>query len=164
MTSVFDSTVLGPKGKRSDNDNLRNNSLSGDGRSLLDSSQTERKTKAKLKQKNTQSTSGSEIHGRFMESTDPSGGSSQSVINASNRKSESTFPRNTSNEAEEPTNCANGQLNESDSMEELEVSHDLGGNQDLSSWLNFDEDGLMDHDSIGLEIPMDDLTDLNMLM
>ena len=36
--------------------------------------------------------------------------------------------------------------------------------QDLSSWLNFDEDGLQDHDSMGLEIPMDDVSDLNMIL
>ncbi|KAM7259896.1 hypothetical protein ACFE04_015637 [Oxalis oulophora] len=37
--------------------------------------------------------------------------------------------------------------------------------QDLGSWLNFDDDGLQDHDFMGgLEIPMDDLSDLNMMM
>lgn len=44
----------------------------------------------------------------------------------------------------------------------LAVPNDLTVPQDLNSWLNFD--GLQDHDSIGLEIPMNDLTDLNMLM
>ncbi|GAB4853764.1 hypothetical protein Ancab_017957 [Ancistrocladus abbreviatus] len=37
---------------------------------------------------------------------------------------------------------------------------DLGGQgQDLGSWLNIDDDGLQDHDFMGLEIPMDDLAD-----
>ncbi|PON41401.1 spectrin beta chain, brain [Parasponia andersonii] len=153
VTSAFESAVLELKGKRSDGDNFKNNSLSGGGHSSLDSSQPERKTKAKLKQKNTQSTSGSVINGRVVESTGPSRGSSQSAINAGNRKSEQMLPRNTSKVAEEPM-----QFNELDPMEEL------GGNQDLTSWLNFEEEGLMDHDSIGLEIPMDDLSDLNMLM
>lgn len=145
VTSAFDSPVIEAKGKRSDRDNPRNHSLSGSGRSSLDSSQTERKTKVKSKQKNAQSTSGSGFHG-------------------SNVKSESALPGSTLKEAEEPTKFGSLQLNELDPVEELGASHDLGGNQDLTSWLNFEEDGLMDHDSIGLEIPMDDLMDLNMLM
>ncbi|XP_012443568.2 uncharacterized protein LOC105768266 isoform X1 [Gossypium raimondii] len=36
--------------------------------------------------------------------------------------------------------------------------------QDLGSWLNIDDDGLQDHDFMGLEIPMDDLSDLNMMV
>ena len=36
--------------------------------------------------------------------------------------------------------------------------------QDLGSWLNIDEDGLQDDDFMGLEIPMDDLSDLNMIV
>ncbi|XP_062083040.1 uncharacterized protein LOC133789279 [Humulus lupulus] len=156
VTSAFDCTIPEVKGKRSDRDNLRTSSLSGGGRSSLDSSQTERKTKTKLKQKNNTQ------NGRFMESTDPSGGSSQSMING-NRKNESTLPRNTSKDPVEPAVFPNLQLNEIDPMEELEVSRDLGGNQDLSTWLNFEEDGLMDHDSIGLEIPMDDLAELQFI-
>ncbi|KAK8279517.1 hypothetical protein V6Z12_D09G116700 [Gossypium hirsutum] len=62
-------------------------------------------------------------------------------------------------EVEEPMDFGNLQLNELDTMEELGVPNELGP-PDLSSWLNFDEDGLQDHDSIGLEIPMDDLSDL----
>ena len=51
-----------------------------------------------------------------------------------------------------------------DPMEDLGVSQDPGGHQDFSSWLNFDDgQGLQDLDTIGLEIPMDDLSDL-MLM
>ncbi|XP_039044251.1 uncharacterized protein LOC120183656 isoform X2 [Hibiscus syriacus] len=36
--------------------------------------------------------------------------------------------------------------------------------QDLGSWLNIDDDGLQDDDFMGLEIPMDDLSDLNMMV
>uniref|UniRef100_A0A2P2LBS1 Uncharacterized protein MANES_03G036800 n=1 Tax=Rhizophora mucronata TaxID=61149 RepID=A0A2P2LBS1_RHIMU len=40
-----------------------------------------------------------------------------------------------------------------------------GQGQDLASWLNIDDDGLPDHDDfMGLEIPMDDLSDLNMMV
>ncbi|XP_039048597.1 cell division protein FtsZ homolog 2-2, chloroplastic-like [Hibiscus syriacus] len=53
-----------------------------------------------------------------------------------------------SKEADEPVDFTNLQLTELDPMEELGVSNDIGGTQDLSSWLNFDEDGLQDHDSI----------------
>ncbi|KAI3809266.1 hypothetical protein L1987_25237 [Smallanthus sonchifolius] len=49
-------------------------------------------------------------------------------------------------------------LNDLDPIDELGV----GGPQDLSSLLNFDEDELQDHFSAGLDIPMDDLTELNM--
>ncbi|KAI3793541.1 hypothetical protein L1987_36160 [Smallanthus sonchifolius] len=49
-------------------------------------------------------------------------------------------------------------LNDLDPIDELGV----GGPQDLSSLLNFDEEELQDHFSAGLEIPMDDLTELNM--
>lgn len=50
----------------------------------------------------------------------------------------------------------NLQLHEVESIEEL----DVGGNQDLSTWLNFEDDGLQDHYSMGLEIPMDDLSEI----
>ena len=64
-------------------------------------------------------------------------------------------------EAEESSGLSNLQLHDIDGMEELDdVSKDLG------SWLDIDEDGLQDHDDdgIGLEIPMDDLSELNMLV
>ncbi|XAR53455.1 hypothetical protein NMG60_11022011 [Bertholletia excelsa] len=51
-------------------------------------------------------------------------------------------------------------------MDILSGPDDLGGQgQDISSWLNLDDNGLEDHDFDGfdgLEIPMDDLSDLNM--
>ncbi|XP_047319857.1 uncharacterized protein LOC124923904 isoform X2 [Impatiens glandulifera] len=45
------------------------------------------------------------------------------------------------------------------------VPDDLGGQgHDFASWLNIDDDALQDHDNyMGLEIPMDDLADLNMI-
>lgn len=53
-------------------------------------------------------------------------------------------------------------LHDLDPIDELGVGTELGGPQDLSSLLNFDEEDLQDHFSAGLEIPMDDLTELNM--
>ncbi|KAJ8568740.1 hypothetical protein K7X08_030962 [Anisodus acutangulus] len=50
-------------------------------------------------------------------------------------------------------------------MDALGVPDDLDGQgQDLGSWLNIDDDGLQDHDFMGLEIPMDDLSELNMMV
>ncbi|XP_043706101.1 uncharacterized protein LOC122655817 isoform X2 [Telopea speciosissima] len=39
-----------------------------------------------------------------------------------------------------------------------------GQGQDIGSWLNIDDDGLQGDDFLGLEIPMDDLSDLNMMV
>lgn len=59
-----------------------------------------------------------------------------------------------------------------ENSEALDLSHlqlpgmeELGGQgEDIGSWLNIDEDVLQDADFMGLEIPMDDLTDLNMMV
>lgn len=169
VTSALDGTVIDVKGKRNERDRdqkreiVRNNSLSG-GCSSMDSIQTERKMKAKYKQKNTLlSTPTSGFHNRNMEGEEPARGSKPTVVN---RKSKSLLPRDSPKEAEEPVDFAEWKHHEFDSTEELGVSShdDLGEHQDFGSWLNFDEDGLQDHDSIGLEIPMDDLSELNMLM
>nr|XP_043632157.1 uncharacterized protein LOC122603503 isoform X2 [Erigeron canadensis] len=53
-------------------------------------------------------------------------------------------------------------LHDLDPIDELAVDTELGDPQDLGSLLNFDEEDLQDHYSAGLEIPMDDLTELNM--
>lgn len=147
VTSALDDTHHEVQEKKNErergrhSDNLRKNLPSEAGRTSLDSFGSEFKTQGNSKQKNTQLPS-------------------QSVANASNTRSGvgPSLPGNTrtpsSKEADEPTDFANLQLPELDSLEE---------NQDLSTWLNFDEDGLQDHDSIGLEIPMDDLSEL-MLM
>ena len=73
-------------------------------------------------------------------------------------------PAHLSKESGDPIDYANLQLDEFNSMEELGPSLEINENQDLGSWLNFDDDGLQDHDCIGLEIPMDDLTGLSMLI
>lgn len=178
-TSALDGPVLGGlKGKRSERerdqnkDNVRSNCVSGANRPSLDGFRSERKTKAKPKQKNNHlSTSGSGFHGRFIEAMEPAcppvRGSNQSISNKMSREVGSIVPSNipqkSSKESDEPIHIANLQLPELDSMEALGgVSNDIVEPQDLTSWLNFDEDGLQDHDSIGLEIPMDDLTELNM--
>ncbi|EOY32312.1 Uncharacterized protein TCM_040051 [Theobroma cacao] len=99
----------------------------------------------------------------------PARGSSQPLPNAGNvterevrLSSCSNIHRNASKEADEAIDFRNSQLNELDTiMEESGVSNDLGGLQDLSSWLNIDEDhGLQHHGFIGLDMPIDDLSDL----
>ncbi|OMO89173.1 hypothetical protein COLO4_19888 [Corchorus olitorius] len=174
VTTTLDGTVGGMRGKRSERDrdqsrdNLRNGSASAAGRTSLDGSKGDRKTKAKPKQKNSHlSTSANGFSGRLSDPLLPGRGSSQALANAGNMterearlSSPNNIHRDSTKEADEPIDFANLQLNELDPMEELGVSNDLAGPQDLSSWLNFDEDGLQDHDSIGLEIPMDDLSDL----
>ncbi|XP_057979002.1 uncharacterized protein LOC131165336 isoform X2 [Malania oleifera] len=180
-TSALGSTLSGgAKGKRSerdrDKDMLTRNSVAKAGRPTVGNFRGERKTKSKPKQQKTAqlSTSGNGFASRFTEtahSVHPSAsGSSESFTNSSNKKHEigltspGNIPQDSSKEIKEPVDFANLQLHELDSIEELGVSNDLSGHQDLSSWLNFDEDGLQDHDSMGLEIPMDDLSELNMLM
>ncbi|XP_050369602.1 uncharacterized protein LOC126787743 isoform X2 [Argentina anserina] len=96
--------------------------------------------------------------------------SSHPVPNSSNRRGRvgpplpGHTPVHSSKEPEEPIDYANLQLDEFNTMEELGPSLEINENQDLGSWLNFDDDGLQDHDCIGLEIPMDDLTGLSMLI
>ncbi|KAJ0987643.1 hypothetical protein J5N97_005999 [Dioscorea zingiberensis] len=50
-------------------------------------------------------------------------------------------------------------------LPELDVGDFGGQGQDIGSWLNIDDDDvLQDHDFMGLEIPMDDLSEVNMMM
>lgn len=53
-------------------------------------------------------------------------------------------------------------LHDLDPLDELGVGPELGGPQDLSSLLNFDDEELQDQYTAGLDIPMDDLAELNM--
>ncbi|KAL6202522.1 hypothetical protein ACLB2K_026230 [Fragaria x ananassa] len=133
-------------------DNLRTGVQGGAGGSSLDSSRGERKITGKPQQNNNTHVS------------------SHPVPNSSNRKGRvgpplpGNTPAHPSKEPEEPIDYANLPLDEFNSMDELGPSLEINENQDLGSWLNFDDDGLQDHDCIGLEIPMDDLTGLSMLI
>ncbi|KAK8956210.1 hypothetical protein KSP40_PGU019238 [Platanthera guangdongensis] len=49
-------------------------------------------------------------------------------------------------------------------LPDIDVGDFGGQGQDISSWLNFEEEGLQDHDCVGLEIPMDDLSDVHMMI
>lgn len=167
VTSTLDSTVVGGvKGKRSDRerdhnkDNLRSNSISGASRTSMDGFKSDRRTKSKPKLKSTHLSS----------SGDGPRGLGPAFANASNNinrevgsVSVSNVSQDAPKESEEPLDFSKLQLPDFDAIG-LGESNDLSGPQDLSSWFNFEEDGLQDHDSVGLEIPMDDLTDLQMLM
>ena len=101
----------------------------------------ERKSKTKPKQKTTQlSVSVNGLLGKMSE---------QPKSSSVSKSSEKT---------------ANNNAKEKDEFS-LDVLDDLQlPGQDLGSWLNIDDDALQDHDFMGLEIPMDDLSDLNMMV
>ncbi|TYI12740.1 hypothetical protein ES332_A08G009200v1 [Gossypium tomentosum] len=149
VTPALDGTAGGLRGNRSERDSRNTSSVSGAGWTSLDGAKGDRRTKAKPKQK-----SGHGFNGRLSDPLLPPLANSNKMTEREAR-SLSPTPSNI-----RPDDFANLQLNDLDPMEELGVSNDIGGPQDLSSWLNFDEDGLQDHDSIGLEIPMDDLSEL----
>ncbi|KAL0403554.1 UNVERIFIED_CONTAM: hypothetical protein Sradi_1996200 [Sesamum radiatum] len=165
----------GAKGKRSererDRDPSTRNTIVKAGRSSMGGSKGERKAKSKPKQKTAQlSTSANGFVNKFTDTTNsvhPSASGSGESANSGNRKKDVRFmssgnvPPVSSNDMES-MDFANLPLNDIDGIEELGVESDIGGAQDLNSWFNFDVDGLQDHDSIGLEIPMDDLAELNM--
>lgn len=119
-------------------------SLGGNGnRDML----TVNRSKAMPKQK----AKGNGSRTRFVGTTHPTGpfnrGSSQTVDNVSNIFSQKR--------EEEPADFENGF-----GLVDLGGAQGLVGNSDLSSLLDFEEDGLQDLDCVGLEIPMDDLSDL----
>lgn len=119
----------------------------------------ERKTKPKPKQKAAQApASGNGFVNQFPRTLHPVGPHLQLSVNGPNHNS-GHGPQGTSKEIIESTDLS---LQDLDPMDELVVGTDLGGAQDLSSLLNFDEEELQDHYSAGLEIPMDDLSELNM--
>ncbi|KAJ7970579.1 Spectrin beta chain, brain [Quillaja saponaria] len=169
------SLLGGAKGKRSERERDKDTSRISSAKSDRPYMRGERKTKAKPKPKaaHQRSTTKNGLASKFTETTNsehPSVSSSGEVMtDSSNIKSKvgslshGQYPNDSSKELEEPIDFKNLQLHELDSMELGEVN-ELGGHQDLGSWLNIDEDGVQDHDSVGLATPMDDLSDLNMFL
>ncbi|KAL5768575.1 hypothetical protein ACOSQ2_015358 [Xanthoceras sorbifolium] len=157
------------KGKRSERDRegkghsrevLSRNGTNKSGRPALSSAKGERKSKTKPKQKISQlSVSVNGLLGKMPEQpkpTLPSVSKSSQMTRNNNSKEKDEF-----------------RLDELDGAEPLDLSQlpgiDVLGDpddeaQDLGSWLNIDDDGLQDHDFMGLEIPMDDLSDLHMMV
>ncbi|XP_039018587.1 uncharacterized protein LOC120149944 isoform X2 [Hibiscus syriacus] len=146
---IGSSLLSSTKGKRSERDREGN----GHGREAsrsgtnkigrpVSNAKGERKSKTKPKQKTTQlSVSVNGLFGKMSEQPK----TSTSVLKTSEIA--------TNNNAKEKDEFG------------LDVLDDLQlPGQDLGSWLNIDDDGLQDHDFMGLEIPMDDLSDLNMML
>ncbi|XP_031115676.1 uncharacterized protein LOC116019553 [Ipomoea triloba] len=157
------STLGGAKGKRSerDRDSAARNEIPKAGHLSLGISKGDRKTKTKPKQKTAQlSTSGNGTYNKkFSEPVMPLNSGEAN----GNMKIEGNVPLNSPRQPKESADLANLPLplNDIDQIG-LDVAPDIGGAQDLNSWFNFDDDGLQDDDCIGLEIPMDDLSELNM--
>lgn len=164
IASLGNGLAGGAKGKRSERDRDQNKDTSfrsggyKDSRSSGNNSKGDRKSKIKPKQKTAQLSTANGVLGRCMESSDssrpPDRGSTEAMTADLNRKKEGDL-------IEEPIDLTNLPLPGIDSLDELVVVDDLGGQgQDFSSWLGFDEEVLPDNDTMdteGLEIPMDDL-------
>lgn len=159
-TSLSSST----KGKRSERDRegkvLSRTGNNKSNRSAVFTAKGERKSKAKPKQKMTQlsvSINGLLGTSEQPKSTLPSG--SKVVTASSNSKEKLGF---SFDGLEDPIDLSGLQL---PGIDELGVSDDLDNHgQDLASWLNIDDDNLQENDFMGLEIPMDDLSDVNMMV
>ncbi|CAK9177122.1 unnamed protein product [Ilex paraguariensis] len=160
------------KGKRSERDRegkgnsrevLSRNGTTKIGRPTSGNVKGERKSKTKPKQKTTQlSVSVNGLLGKISEqpkATITSMMKSSEMIASGSAKDKDDFSLDG---LEDPIDLSNLQIPE---MDVLGVPDDLDGQgQDLGSWLNIEDDGLQDHDFMGLEIPMDDLSDLNMMV
>lgn len=168
---IESSATSSAKGKRSERDGkghsrevLSRNGTTKVGRPASSSAKGDRKSKTKPKQKATQnSVSVNGLLGKLTEQPKPALPSvpkSNEMPTNSNAKEKDEFGLGGLDD-HEPIDLSNLQL---PGMDVLGVGDDQG--QDLGSWLNIDDDGLQDHDDFmgGLEIPMDDLSDLNMMV
>ncbi|KAG6769946.1 hypothetical protein POTOM_025613 [Populus tomentosa] len=158
------------KGKRSERDRegkghnrevLSRNGSNKLGRPTLSNQKGERKTKTKPKQKTTQlSVSVNGLVGKISEqpkTTLPSEAKSSENNSNSKAKEKDRLGLDVLDDAIDLSNLQ---------LPGIDVLDDSQG-QDLGSWLNIDDDGLQEHgdiDFMGLEIPMDDLSDLNMMV
>ncbi|WCJ42728.1 hypothetical protein M5689_023518 [Euphorbia peplus] len=163
-TSVTPSGIGGSlssstKGKRSERDRegkvLSRNGTNKIGRPALSNVKGERKSKTKPKQKMQLSVSVNGLLGKTLEKpkpVPPSEAKSREISSSSNRKEKDGFGLDV--------------LGDPDAMDLSILGLDDDQGQDLGSWLNIDDDGLQDHGDFmgGLEIPMDDLSDLNMMV
>ncbi|XP_057968447.1 uncharacterized protein LOC131157978 [Malania oleifera] len=171
--SMGSSLSSSTKGKRSERDRegkghsrevLSRNGTAKIGRPALSTVKGERKSKAKPKQKMTQlSASVNGLIGKMSEPKPVLSSIPKSIEMAtgSNTKGSNEFGLGVLDDSE-AIDLSSLQL---PGMDVLGVPDDLGEQgQDLGSWLNIDDDGLQDHDFMGLEIPMDDLSDLKMMV
>lgn len=173
-SGIGNSLSTSTKGKRSERDRdgkgnsrevLSRNGTTKIGRPALSSVKGERKSKTKPKQKTTQlSASVNGLLGKLSEQ--PKSGQASvpklsDTTTSSIAKEKDEFSMDALDE-HEAIDLSSLQL---PGIDVLGVPDDLDDQeQDLGSWLNIDDDGLQDHDFMGLEIPMDDLSDLNMMV
>ncbi|KAG2718054.1 hypothetical protein I3843_03G200500 [Carya illinoinensis] len=172
-SGIGNSLLSSAKGKRSE----RDRDGKGHGREMssrngttkigraLSNTKGERKSKTKPKQKMTQlSVSVNGLVSKIPEQSKPalpSVSKSNEITTSSNVKGKDGFGLNGMDDPES-LDLSNLRIPE---MDVLGVPDDLDEQgQDLGSWLNIDDEGLQDHDFMGLEIPMDDLSDLNMMV
>lgn len=170
---IGSSLTSSAKGKRSERDRdgkgngrevLSRSGTTKVGRQASSSAKGERKTKTKPKPKATQhSVSVNGLLGKLSEKPKPALPSvSKSIEKPSNRNAKEKDEFGLGG-LDEPIDLSNLQLPGMDVLGDPGDLADQG--QDLGSWLNIDDDGLQDHDDfMGLEIPMDDLSDLNMMV
>lgn len=171
-TGLESSLARGTKGKRSGRDRggkgsnkdpaSRTGTLKA--RPSLSNVKGERKTKAKPKQRTTQLSAS--VNGLLSRNTEQqpdtllssSGHKSQGKLDESTSLSDSVGIQKTSDDVEA---IELGHLQ----IPELDVDDFTGQGQDLSSWLNItDDDAMQDFDCMGLEIPMDDLSDVKLMI
>ncbi|XP_061361596.1 uncharacterized protein LOC133305398 [Gastrolobium bilobum] len=171
---IGSSLTSSAKGKRSERDRdgkghsrevLSRNGTTKIGRPASSSARGERKSKTKPKQKATHhSVSVNGLLGKLSEQPKPalpSVSKSNEMYTNSNAKEKDEFGLGGLDD-HEPIDLSNLQL---PGMDVLGVPDDLTDQgQDIGSWLDIEDDGLQDNDFMGLEIPMDDLSDLNMMV
>ncbi|XP_027330390.1 uncharacterized protein LOC113846392 isoform X2 [Abrus precatorius] len=172
-SGIGSSLTSSAKGKRSERDRdgkghsrevLSRNGTAKVGRPASSSAKGERKSKTKPKQRaNQHSVSVNGLLGKLSEQPKPalpSVSKSNEMPTNGNAKEKDEFGLGDLDD-HEPIDLSNLQLPGMDVL-----GDDLADQgQDLGSWLNIDDDGLQDHDDfMGLEIPMDDLADLNMMV
>ncbi|KAL5735172.1 hypothetical protein ACOSP7_033033 [Xanthoceras sorbifolium] len=139
----------GAKGKRSERERGKDiairNSAAKSGRGSIGNSKGERKMKSKPKQKTVQvSTSGNGFSDKFTD--------------------RNHSPHSSANNSKEVDNIGMNKKTEGEEVKEpFDLMEQLGEHQDLSNFLSsVNDEELGDNDLMGLEIPMDDLSDLNM--
>eukprot|EP01018_Ginkgo_biloba_P012311 Gb_07255 [translate_table: standard] len=175
----------GAKGKRSERDRegkghnkeiLTRTGAAKSGRPGLGNAKGERKTKPKPRQKTAQlSAAANGLLGKPAEAPKPilstvsnlSEKAGDKLVKVKDESITSHTPgteQDLSHDTEGTIDLSHLQL---PGMDDLVVTDDLGGQgQDLGSWLNFEDDGLQDAagDFMGLDVPMDDLSDLAMMV
>ncbi|CAN0839271.1 hypothetical protein LINGRAHAP2_LOCUS2527 [Linum grandiflorum] len=162
-TSAGGSLSNGIKGKRSERERegkghnreiSSRNGTNRSGRPAVSNTRGERKSKTKPKQKTTQSVSVNGLVGKI-EHPKPT------------VPSEPKLSQKTNSSANNKDGFGLDVLGDPESLDFASLLPGIGDDEqghDLGSWLNIDDDGLQDDDFMGLGIPMDDISDLNMMV